>query len=201
LRPAKDKPHALIIDHVGNIQEHNLPCTRRKWTLDRIIKRRDKVNLIRICGNSACNSPFDRLLSECPYCGHKASIKKRGETGGRTPLEIVDGDLMLLDPETIRELEAYTALEAPDDVAKRVGYVAGTAAGISAMIKQRERILTQKKLADTIAKFAGKVKQQGYTDRMIHKYFYLKFGMTITQALSKPNNEMINIEERIQDEI
>ncbi len=62
LRPAKDKPFLVLIDHVGNVKEHNLPDSRRRWTLDRVVKRRDKVNLIRICKNWDCNSPFDRIL-------------------------------------------------------------------------------------------------------------------------------------------
>jgi len=200
LRVAKDKPFTVIIDHVGNVKKHGLPCSRRVWTLDRIIKRRDKVNLIRICKNWKCNAPFDRVLSVCPYCNQEDVPAPRGEGGGRVPLEEVDGDLVLLDPETIRELEALVHLEDPASVAQRVSKAAGPVAGVAAMKNQRERIETQKEFVDVIAHWAGKVKKSGYSDRMIHKRFYMLWGMTITQALSEPKATMLSLMEEVKND-
>ena len=198
LRPAPGKPHALIIDHVGNIMNHGLPDNVRKWTLDRIVKRRDKVNLIRICKNPMCNAPYDRLLHICPYCGLEDVGPGRSEGGGKPPLEQVDGDLMLLDPETLRELEQNAVLEDPAHLGERVGRAAGGPAGIKAMKNQRERIETQKKLAEAIALWSGKKKREGYTDRQIHKYFYAHEGGTISYALSEPKADMIKTIERLE---
>jgi DNA repair protein RadD len=175
LRPLEGKPHALIIDHVGNIGNkeypgHGLPDNIRRWTLDRIVKRRDRINLLRICENTDCNAPFDRLSHECPYCGwnddHKAIS---GGGGGKPSLPQVDGDLVLMDPETLRQMENDAILEDPAKVGQRVAQAIGADYAKKAIRDQRERIETQKELGLVIAFWAGKYRSQGYTDRQINK--------------------------------
>ena len=202
LRLAADKPHMILIDHVGNVNYHGLPCKHRKWTLDRISKRGQKLNLMRICGNPMCNAPYDRALTECPWCGTEAVAKTRSGDGGnpRMKLEQVDGDLELVDPEFLRQLEARAQLENPADVAQRVAHAAGGAAGLKAMKNQQERIETQRQLVDAIAQWAGHLKHKlGYTDRQIHKKFYLHHHQTITEALGEPRAEMEVTINRLQD--
>lgn len=193
LRTAKGKPYLILIDHVGNVKDHGLPDSIRRWTLDRIIRRRKKINLIRFCQNVTCNSPYDRLLSECPYCGNAdTSGTSRSGGGGRVGPTQVDGDLVMLDPDTYRELEANTRLEDPAKLAERVSKVAGGAAGLSAMEKQRERIQTQKELAQVVAEWAGAQRQRyGLTDRMIHKKYYMLYEKTIWESLGEPRAEML----------
>ena len=192
LRIAKGKPFLILVDHVGNVKEHGLPDSRRKWTLDRITKRKKKLNLIRICRNWECNSPFDRILTECPYCGLKDEPKKPGDGGGRVSPKTVDGDLVMLDPDTLRELEANTKLESPASLASRVERAAGAPAGKRAMSNQIERIETQKKLAEVVAKWAGVMRhRQGLSDRQIHKQFFIDYDETISEILAKPKAEMI----------
>lgn len=194
LRPAKGKPYMILIDHVGNIMggaNHGLPCNPRRWTLDRISKRAQKLNFMRICANPACNAPYDRALTECPFCNTVVQKAKRSEGGGKAALEQVDGDLQLIDPEFIRELERRSHLEDPGSVGQRVAAVAGAGAGIKAMKNQLERIETQQKLVEAIAQWAGMMKQKrGYSDRSIHKKFYLYHKQTITEALGEPKAEM-----------
>lgn len=203
LRVKKGKPHAIIIDHVGNIKRHGLPDQHRTWTLDRIVKRRDTTNLLRICSNHMCNSPYDKVLEACPYCGteYLKTYNRSGGTSAREALEQVDGDLMLLDPDTIRELESEMILESPEEISERVAMAAGTAAGISVGRKQQERIDMQKQLAQTIAVWAGKMKHFGYSDRQIHKKFFLTYDMSITGALSLKTKEMKSIEGMIKYEV
>lgn len=203
LRPASDKDYLIIIDHVGNVPEHGLPDSYRKWTLDRIVKRRDKTNLIRICANWNCNSPFDRALSQCPYCGEEVVRGSNGSSGaGRISPKQVDGDLELLDVETLREMYDESKLEDPAIVAARVSKAAGGPAGIRAMKNQAERIETQKDLVETIALWAGKKKREGYSDRYIHKLFYLTFSeRTITECLSEPKAEMLKTIDEIKEEL
>lgn len=193
LRPAKGKDHLIIIDHVGNVQQHGLPDKARLWTLDRIVKRRDTVNLLRICSNEICNAPYDRALIECPWCGTPAisSTRRSSENNGRVGPEQVDGDLELFDPETLRAMYEGATLEDPAKLAERVARVAGTPAGVHAMKKQQERIATQQELASVIALWAGYQRKQKFTDRQIHKRFYLTFGKTITVALSEPRADML----------
>lgn len=201
LRPAEGKDALIIIDHVGNVTEHGLPDARRTWTLDRITKRRDRTNFIRICSNIECNAPYDRILTVCPWCGTDAIINGHGGGGGGKPsLEQVDGDLYLLDSDTLRELEHDTHLESPADIAKRVGAVAGAPAGIKAAKSQRERIETQGALVTAIAKWAGKMKHWGYTDRQIHKAFYLKFDFSISGALAEPRAQMQDIIDELESD-
>lgn len=190
LRPAASKEHLILIDHVGNVTEHGLPDSARRWTLDRIVKKRDKTNFIRICSNIECNSPYDRVLTACPWCGTEATAGSGGG-GGRVPPVQVDGDLELVDPETLHELAARAQLEDPAVVSKRVGLAAGPAAGKKALKAQQERIDTQKNLVDMIAKWAGMQRHYGYSDRSIHKLFFLHFEQTITEALSVPRAEML----------
>lgn len=189
LRIAQGKDYCIIIDHVGNVARHGLPCENTQWTLDRIIKRRDKVNLIRICSNPMCNAPYDRTLTECPWCG-EPPFSSGGGGGGRIGPAQVDGDLFLIDPETLREMERDTELEDPASVGERVAHVSNSAAGIRAMKNQQARIETQKELSKLIAMWAGYMRHYGMTDRSIHKRFYIEFGKTITQALSEPKREM-----------
>lgn len=199
LRPADGKAFLILIDHVGNITEHGLPCANRKWTLDRIKKSAKKLNFIRICANIECNSPYDRTLSICPFCNFEAIKLSSGDSAGRIPPKMVDGDLTLIDPETIRELEARAILEDPAVVAKKVGDSINGAAGIKAMKAQIERIATQKKLVQVIADWAGVMRHNGYTDRQINKQFYLLHEKTISEALGEPRVDMENTMRYIEE--
>lgn len=207
LRIKKGKEYALIIDHVGNIRgaggDHGLPDQHRIWTLDRIVKRRDTTNLLRICSNHTCNAPYDRVLEACPYCGEIALKKynRLGGVGGREALKMVDGDLTLLDPETLRELYAETELESPESISERVAHAAGVPAGIRAGRNQMLRIEKQKELAHVISLWAGKMRHFGYTDRQINKKFYLTWDMSITGALSLKTNEMEGLMGNLKYEI
>lgn len=197
LRPAEGKPYLILIDHVGNIgsvdnPRHGLPCKVRKWSLDRVSKRQQKLNFIRICHNIKCNQPYDRIHTECPWCGADAIVKKRSSgSGGKVGPQQVDGDLYMIDPETLRQLEKQSQLEAPARVAERVSAAAGGAAGLKALKNQSERIKTQKELSNIIAQWAGNQRSfYGLKDRSIHKKFYLNFNMTITEALGEPKKDM-----------
>lgn len=199
LRPQKGKSYLILIDHVGNIR-HGLPDAKRNWTLDRIVKKRDTTNFIRICSNIDCNAPYDRVLTACPWCGTEA-IRASGGGGGRIPPKEVDGDLELIDPETLHALEKATHLPDPALVGKRAGFAAGPGAAQTAMRNQMARIDTQKDLATVIAKWAGVMKHHGYTDRMIHKRFYLEFEATISEKLAEPKADMLVMIERLSEDL
>lgn len=184
LRPSPNKDHAIIIDHVSNVKRHGLPCNERKWSLDKPDKRTKKKSMVKTCVN--CISVYDRSEYKCPYC--KFEPVSSGE--GRKPPEFVDGDLVLMDPETIREMEAKTILESPEQVAQRVTAAAGIIAGKSAAKKQKERIDTQNLLKDKIANWAGVLKASGMDDRSIHKEYFLRFDQTIAESLAVPSLQM-----------
>jgi superfamily II DNA or RNA helicase len=194
LRVADGKPWMILIDHVGNIMggaNHGLPCKLRKWTLDRISKRAQKLNFLRICASVTCNAPYDRAFTECPHCGFKAVAQPGSGGGMKGALERVDGDLELIDPEVIRALEARVILEDPGKIAQRVAHAVDGNAGIRAMKAQQERIECQRRLSDAIAIWAGHMKHSyRYTDRQIHKKFYIYHHQTITEALGEPKAHM-----------
>lgn len=82
-------------------------------------------------------------------------------------------------------------LEDPASVGERVGNAVNGAAGLLATKRQQERIAVQSKLAEAIAAWAGKMKtRHGYTDRQIHKKFYLCHDQTITEALGEKKVDM-----------
>lgn len=201
LRVAEGKEYALVIDHVGNViggANHGLPCNPRRWTLDRISKRAQKLNFLRICSNVSCNSPYDRALTECPWCQSTAITERNGGGGGKPSLEQVDGDLELIDPETIRAMEASVQLENPGDIGARVSRAINPDAGTRAMKNQVERIAVQKQLAESVALWAGHMKHvYRYTDRQIHKKFYLYHKQTITEALGEPAAQMKDTIDRL----
>lgn len=206
---AGPKPHAIIIDHVGNIgvgskAGHGLPDQIRKWTLDNIVQRRETVNLLRICMNEKCNSPFDRALHACPFCGCEDKPYSRSSYGDKSPremLKVVDGDMELLDPDTIRHLEMEMQLEDPYKMEERITRAVGKAAGINARKNQLARIEMQKKLADTIALWFGREKKNGYTDRQAKKRFVMEFGESFTVVLSLPKAEMELYNSQIKEEL
>ena len=70
LRPAPDKPHALILDHVGNVHRHGWPDDHRDWSLA------DRERRGRSAGNAAptvrtCQQCFAAFKPQpiCPCCG------------------------------------------------------------------------------------------------------------------------------------
>lgn len=201
------KPYGIIVDHVGNIEYHGLPCKVRRWTLDNIVRRRDGASLMRICQSITCKLPFDKTYSACPYCGCDDKPVSRVSGDGSTRkvsdmLKMVDGDMALIDPETIREMEKEMELENPYDLEARIAKLHGSGAGVNARKKQQERIEMQRELAVTIAKWcAQKQDKEHLTERRLKKLFYLKFDATIPGALSLPRAEMLAMKNEIEGDI
>mgnify|MGYP006266350001 CR=1 FL=1 len=70
LRPAPGKPHAVILDHVGNVHRHGFPDDHREWTLDDARKRvrtlSGQAPSVRTC--EQCFAAF-KPQPICPVCG------------------------------------------------------------------------------------------------------------------------------------
>lgn len=195
------KPKGLIVDQVGNYKRHGRPCLVREWTLDDIVKKREKVNLHKYCQNWKCNAPIERWRTECPFCGTEIiPVRAGGGGGSRIPLAEVDGDLVLIDSKTLRELEGATRLEDPARTYERVAAAAGARAAAGAMKQQQIRIAKQKELIEVIAKWSG-IQRNHYhmSDREIHKKFYLLFEQSISGALAGTTSEMDKSMEEIQE--
>lgn len=190
LRVSPNKQVGTIIDHVANIKRtlKAMPCSNREWSLERP-GRKKKASKIRTC--HSCLSIYKRVLHACPFCGTEP--ERNATADGRVPPDMVDGDLMLIDPATLEQLEFKTKLEDPAAIEKRVAAAAGPIAGKKAFKDQFKRIETQTLLKDLIAHWAGKQKELGLDDRQMHKQFYLDYDLTINQALALPKLQMTEV--------
>lgn len=99
LRPCDGKEKLIILDHVGNVERHGLPCEDREWTLEgkkkgKRAKQDDEPDVkIQIC--HSCYQAFKPGHENCPNCG--APLKKE-----RAQLEVVEGDLHKIDINIVR---------------------------------------------------------------------------------------------------
>ena len=182
LRVIEGKSYGLIIDHVSNVLRHGLPDKFIAWTLARRDKRGaqakdpDEIELM-VC--HVCTKPYEKFHTACPYCG---AIPLLPEPGSRT-IDMVDGDLILLDRAMLGEMRRAMELENPGDIAERVGAVAGEFAGRGAANKQIEKIAAHGRLHAAISQWAGVQRHAGFEDRHIHKKFFLTMGCDVLTTL------------------
>lgn len=198
LRPAPNKT-ALIIDHVSNVIRHGLPDMPREWSLERrqkkakLTKDPDEIELT-VC--KKCLKPYEKFRTQCPYCGAELPVP---ESKSRT-IEIVAGDLVLLDKATLQRLRQNAMLESPGNIAARVAKAAGPIAGKAAANRQMEKIEAQNELKDTIAQWAAIEREKGFNDREIYRRFYLSLGMDVLSALNgtRTRQDYLTTAERIK---
>lgn len=185
LRTMAGKLYGLIIDHVSNVVRHGFPDKPRLWSLERREKRAkqekdpEDIPLAR-CMNVACAKPYERFHRCCPWCGWQPPLP---EPGART-IEMVDGDLVLLDRETLEAKRKAMFLASAGDVAERAGFAAGPAAAAGAANRQLEKIAAHKRLSDAIAQWAGIGRDKGRSDSEQYRRFYLTTGIDVMDALS-----------------
>lgn len=198
LRPAPNKI-ALVIDHVSNVIRHGLPDVHREWNLDRrqkkakIDKDPDEIELT-VC--KECLKPYEKFRTVCPYCGFEKPLPEPRE---RT-IEMVEGDLVLLTREMLERMRRSTELESPGSIAARVSVVAGPIAAKGVANRQAEKISAQSELKESIAQWAAIERLKGYSDREIHKKFYLTTGSDVLSALdgSHSRQEFTDMSDRIK---
>lgn len=198
LRPAPNKT-ALIIDHVSNVIRHGLPDMPRQWSLDRREKRAKQErdpNEIELTVCKECLKPYEKFRTVCPYCGFEKPLP---EPHARS-IEMVEGDLILLDRTALERLRASTVLESPGDIANRVSKVAGPIAGKGVANRQIEKISAQSELKEAIAQWAAIERCQGFNDREIYRRFYLSTGFDVLTALSadRKRQEYEELTERVK---
>lgn len=194
LRPAHGKARALIIDMVNNYLEHGLPDKPRTWTLDDRTSRKAREadpNEIPLTRCTECFKPYERCKPACPYCGHQPVPLARSGP------DQVDGDLTLLDLDTLDKLRQSVTLETPQSMANRVATVAGPLAAKAAFNRQYERIQVQRSLAADIAVWAGLGRSSGMSDAELYRRFYFRVGVDVLTALSGDSNAMQTIQGKI----
>lgn len=174
LRPMAGKEHAIIIDHVDNVQTHGLPDAPVIWTLDRRERRsrkaKDDVPKTKTC--LECFAVYFAYLKACPYCGVVPVPRGRG-----TP-DQVDGDLYELDQTVLMQLRGeIDRIDGP----ARAPHGLGRPAEIAIHKRHTARQEAQRELRGTIAQWAGYYHPK-HTDSEIYRIFYFKFGIDIMTA-------------------
>lgn len=122
LRPAANKPHAILLDHVGNTQRFGMPDEPREWELTADTERRKKKPApgIRVCSRCFAASPARAAV--CVECGRPFDTKPR------TEIEEKEGELIELTAEQIarkkerREQGRSRTLAELEAFAKTKGY-------------------------------------------------------------------------------
>ncbi len=197
LRTMFGKLYGLIIDHVSNYKRHGLPDKKRYWTLDRREKRAkrpfdpEEIPLT-VCKN--CSKPYEKIHFACPYCGTVPEITPMA----RSSIEMVEGDLILLDRAKLAELRAAGDLASPADVGNRATFVAGAIAGKAVINKQIERIQAQQRLDMAVANWAGLQRHLGRDDQQSYRRFYLTLGVDVLTARSLPRSDMEKLAETVE---
>jgi len=124
LRPAPGKPHALVLDHVGNVTRHGFPDDHRDWSLADGVKRTTGTAAPSVRTCPECFAAF-KPAPECPVCGAAcAPIKSR-------VIREIAGELTELRREAVRakKRDQGRARTLPDllALAKQRGYSPGWA--------------------------------------------------------------------------
>lgn len=192
LRPLDGKTHAIIIDHVRNVERHRLPDARREWTLDRRERRArsapDDAIPLRTCLNEECLQVYERVLPSCPFCGHTPV------PADRSAPEFVDGDLLELDPSVLAALRGEA-----DRLRGEPVYPSSAGIEVRHAIFKRhsERRVSQSELERGIALWAGWQQHLGRGLNETYRRFYHRFGTDIATAMTLGTREAYALNERI----
>ena len=193
LRPLKGKTHAIIFDHVGNVERHGLPDMPRIWSLEPKIKRKksilDDELAIPITTCKRCFAPYDSRLSKCPHCGAVKTVVFR------TSIKEVRGNLTELHPDIIKIMKKERdRIDNPPPVPTAQGEIVR----LSALKRQRIRKRKQTELRGMISQWAGNLKFSGKTDSEIYKIFYSITGVDILKAQTLGAGDATRLMEKFQ---
>lgn len=180
------KPKSIVIDLVGNIIWHakfrGLPDSRQEYSLlagERGARKTDAIPL-RTC--LVCKQPYEAYKVKCD----NPSIERPGElcgavpeVAGRSTPELVEGDVIELDPAVIRALlgEANRIME--PYVNKEGIPIAWNTVHLR---RHHENYNTQVALRHAMMIWGGWQKHIGLSDREAHKLFYIRFGVDVYTA-------------------
>jgi DNA repair protein RadD len=192
-----NKKKAIVIDHVGNTvymaQYHGRPCSRQHYSLDdRPTKQKPKVGPDSLRPCTFCTKPFERYLTQCPYC-----LKDVPAPAGRSLPDQVDGDIVLLDPDIIAGMQQ--AIQNIDGPPPEV-YPGATGAAIVGNHYKRQD--AQKRLRHVMSCWWGWRQQYLKEDlRTAHKRFYLTFGIDVLSACALNQADAGALMDKIQDDL
>lgn len=192
-----EKPKCVIIDHVGNIIYHaklrGLPDSAQEYTLLKVDSNyRGKPDAIPLRACLACCKPFERYRIQCPYCGWTWESQGRG-----TP-ELVEGDLVELDPSVLAALRGEVAkVNSPITINTRLP--ADVQRGV--IRHHHERAAAQQNLQKSMMLWGGWQLSRKLTDREMQKLFYIRFGLDVMTAQTLGAAEAAGLQTRIDAEL
>lgn len=197
------KPKGILIDHVGNIAvqggvgRHGLPDRPRAYSLNRRERRGqpDDAIPLRTCLNPACWQPYEAVLTKCPYCG---TDKPAPAPRLRSSPELVEGDLVELDPEVLRQLRGEADRI---DMAPKIPNNVSAPAAMAIKHRHWERQQAQHTLRRAISLWAGWQSHMGRPDREIMRRFFFGFGVDIATAQTLNAEEAAELEGRIRTQL
>jgi DNA repair protein RadD len=125
LRTAPNKQHAVILDHVGNVDRHGLPCDDRDWSLDGRKKKKSQTGeaaiATRVC--SSCFAVNRATADTCVVCGFTLVKSRSLKIDESSKLvEMRRGNFRPARIDRLREQREATTLPALIALAKRRGY-------------------------------------------------------------------------------
>jgi len=94
MRPFPGKTHAVIIDHVGNIQRHGLPDEDREWDLNGVATRKESKDSISVKTCLVCFAAQRPGPAACIYCGGEFKVTPR-------TVKEIEGELKEIDKQAI----------------------------------------------------------------------------------------------------
>lgn len=189
------KPHATIIDHVGNVVYHGPPDAPQNYSLSRAERRsRGKSEGIplRVCLNPECMQPYEAVLMACPYCLVPYTPAGRGSP------EQVGGDLVELDPAVLAQLRGE--IERVDGAA-RVPTALDRIAQQAVVNRHLQRQRAQVTLRAAVALYGGWQRHMGREDREGHKRFYYQFGVDVATLMTLGAAEATALEATVRQHL
>ncbi len=192
---ASPKPHALLLDHVGNVhrfyEDHNLVDSPQRYSLaprEKTTRNRNTDAIpLRTC--LECLQVYEAVQPACPYCDTRPTPKNRSRP------DQVDGDLLELDLAVMAQMRAKVdEVDAPpiggNDVVAR-----------SIAKNHRLRQQAQETLRTFIMTWAGYWRAQGAGDHEIYRRFYFKFQVDILTAQTLGRTDAADLEMRIMTDL
>lgn len=194
---ASPKPHAIIIDHVGNFLRHGPPDRQRVWSLTGTRGKNGPSDAIphRACLNPECAQAYERFRTECPYCCTPAPPPAE-----RSSPAIVEGDMDLLDPDVLAALrgQADAAIMSVEEYRQKLAASGLPQKFIWANAKhQAAKIAHQEALRSVMEWWGGIHHTNGLKDREIQKLFFIRFAVDVMTAQTLGPDDAMALMEKI----
>src|SRR5690606_22831412 len=145
--------------------------------------------------DQACAQPYERIYRQCPYCDFLPEPVTRSDP------EHVEGDLQLLDEETLAKLYGTydEARQSPQKYAEYVHSTRLTGFRADALVnRHKERLAELTHLDHAMAYWGGHWSAQGDSDSMCQRRFFHTFGIDVLSVRSLKRADAELLRERIE---